>query len=116
MQEPLKGYARLAEAIGEDTALALCNARGGAAIYIPATGTGRLGALLTDDQVDRLRDVFGAGLAVTIPMGPYAAREVMRRRGLDLLAAGCSVSNIANEIGVCPTTIRRWKRRSSRQA
>ena len=112
MPAPPRGFERLAAVIGEDAAAALCGAKGGRGIYIPTTGTGRLGALLTADQVDRMRDALGAGLRYTVPMGPASRAVATQRRGRELLAKGWSVSAVAREIGMHPASVRRWQRHS----
>ena len=82
----MRGYPKLVEVLGEAAASALCAARGGRAVYIPESGTGALGALLSPEQVDRMRGAFGGRLPFTVPMGPCSLREIARRRGLELLA------------------------------
>ena len=111
----MRGYPKLVEVLGEAAASALCAARAGRAVYIPETGTGALGELLSADQVDRMRDAFGAGIPLTVPMGPCSLREIARRHGLELLAEGCSPADAAREIGVHPSTVKRWGKLSESQ-
>lgn len=103
-----KGFAGLAAAIGESAAERLCAARAGRTVYIPVSGAGVLGAILTADEVDRMRHAFGAG-SYAVPMGPFSAREAARRRGRALLSQGWSVAEVAREIGVHPSTVKRWR-------
>ena len=105
----MRGYAKLVQAIGEAAAAKLCAARGGWGVYIPQTGTGALGALLTAEQIDRMRDVFGDG-TYTVPLGPASAMERAKRHGLELLAAGRSVADVVRAVRVSPSTVRRWRR------
>ena len=114
----MRGYPKLVEVLGDTAASALCAARGGRAVYIPETGTGALGALLSAEQVDRMRDAFGGGIPYTVPMGPCSLRETARRRGLELVAEGWTHADVAREVGVAPSTVRGWRKRleSHRQA
>ena len=111
----MRGFDELTQVIGETAASALCAAKGGRSVYIPETGAGALGELLSADQVDRMRDTFGAQLPYTVPMGPCSAREVVRLRGLELLAKDRSVCDVAREVGVHPVTVKRWRKRSESQ-
>ena len=104
----MSSYIHLDSVLGEPAAAALCRERGGRSVYIPESGTGSLGSLLDAGKADRLREVFGAGVTVPIPLGPHSARACAKRRGLELLRKGLPRADVARELRVHPRTVKRW--------
>jgi len=116
-------FTDLVEIIGEEATLALCAARGGQVVYIPAPEN------LTDTHwiIQTLKPTYNAGQewdvaallterwrceVLTLPLGPEAgSRNGLQRQELDLASQGVSANSIARLTGLTIRTVRRIKRR-----
>lgn len=105
----MRGYEQLVELIGEAAAEVLCRRRGGRGAYVPGGDAGELVRLIGIEPTRRLRRHMGAG-TFTVPLGPTSAYRSTRSRIRALLDQGLSVGEIADAVGVHPSTVRKLRR------
>ena len=99
------GFRMLADAAGEEAAVALCLARGGSRMTIPLRAEGSvLAGIVGIDAATKIVDAQG-GREITIPLEK-------RRIGLALLDAGWSEERVAVTLKVARRTVQYWVSRS----
>lgn len=109
--------AEIADAAGEDAALALARALGGTQIYVPPSpGADHwLSELVGHGQAlaiaDRLTGGIGIGRRVDLPLGPRGHAETQRSKVDDMIRRGCSERDIALATGYSVRGVRRRRAR-----
>ena len=101
----MRGYERLAAAIGREAAGTLCELRGGREVYIPERNGGSLEKLIGIEAVRSMRREYGTG-RFEVPMGPRTEAALRRKAARALSAEGYSVAQIARDLGMHPKTVR----------
>ncbi len=100
---------QIAAVIGPELAEHLLAARGGTQISIPAKTRGAaLAKVIGEEATARMIAAFGPG-KLTLPMGAASGRAVAKQRAMAMLAAGASLSDIAQACRIHVRTVSRYK-------
>lgn len=104
----------LVDAVGEQAAIALVQAKAGQSIYVPGTVSADhpLAVLMGLEAARRLSDHLGGrGVNVLVPRANTGRWAEARARTSALLSSGASESMIAREMGVTVRAVQRFKQR-----
>lgn len=96
------GFSLIAEAAGEEAAVALCLNHGGTRLYVPIKAEGSsLAALIGDAAARKLVDV-AAGDQLEVPLSKKYLAGILRARGW-------SQERVAQKLKIARRTLQRWE-------